>query len=125
MAPYHFTVLRAAAALPAQTDEQLRFVTMLQRGTMSLELYAPQGEDRQTPHTQDELYVVVSGRGEFINGDERHPFQAGDALFVPAGVEHRFVNFSDDFQTWVIFYGPQGGEQPPADGAEQSRGDHA
>jgi len=31
-------------------------------------------------------------------------------LFVPAGVEHRFENFSDDFATWVIFYGPEGGE---------------
>lgn len=111
MAPYHFTVQGAAVALPTQTDVQLRFVTLLQRGTMSLELYAPQGEDRQTPHSQDELYLVVSGHGEFVNGNERHSFQPGDVLFVPAGVEHRFVNFSDDFQTWVIFYGPEGGEQ--------------
>lgn len=111
MAPYHFTVQNAVAALPAQTNDQLRFVTLFQRGTLSLELYAPQGDDRQTPHVQDELYVVVSGHGEFINGDERHLFQAGDVLFVPAGVEHRFVNFSDDFQTWVVFYGPDGGEQ--------------
>lgn len=110
MAPYHFTVQSAAAALPVQTEQQLRFVTLLQRGTMSLELYAPRGEDRQTPHSQDELYVVVSGHGEFVNGDERHPFKPGDVLFVPAGVEHRFLNFSDDFQTWVIFYGPEGGE---------------
>lgn len=41
MAPYHFTVQSAAAALPVQTEQQLRFVTLLQRGTMSLELYAP------------------------------------------------------------------------------------
>lgn len=111
MTPYHFTVKGAAAALPVQANDQLRFVTLFQRGTLSLELYAPQGDDRQTPHIQDELYVVVSGHGEFINGDERHPFQAGDVLFVPAGVEHRFVNFSDDFQTWVVFCGPEGGEQ--------------
>ncbi len=114
MGSYRVTVAEAAAALPAQSAERLRAVTMLQRGTLSVELYAPQGEDRQTPHAQDELYVVIAGSGEFINGPDRHPFQAGDVLFVPAGVEHRFVNFSDDFQTWVIFYGPEGGELPEA-----------
>lgn len=112
MAPFRLSVADAAARLPEQSAEQLRFVTLLQRGTMSVELYAPQGEDRQTPHAQDELYVVIAGHGEFVNGAERHAFQAGDVLFVPAGVEHRFVNFSADFQTWVIFYGPAGGEQP-------------
>jgi mannose-6-phosphate isomerase-like protein (cupin superfamily) len=95
MIPFHFTVAAAAAALPAQTEVQLRFVTLLQRGTLSVE-----------------LYVVIAGHGEFLNGEERHPFQAGDLLFVPAGVEHRFLSFSDDFQTWVIFYGPRGGELP-------------
>jgi mannose-6-phosphate isomerase-like protein (cupin superfamily) len=107
---YRWTVQEAAAQLPAQTAEQLRFVNLFARGTLSLELYAPQGRDKQEPHTQDELYVVVSGEGEFVNGADRHPFKAGDVLFVPAGVEHRFERFSDDFQTWVIFYGPQGGE---------------
>jgi mannose-6-phosphate isomerase-like protein (cupin superfamily) len=111
MSQYRWTAHEAAARLPAQAAGQLRFVTMFERGTLSLELYAPQGRDDQEPHTQDELYVVVSGHGEFVNGGERHPFQAGDVIFVPAGVEHRFERFSDDFQTWVIFYGPQGGEQ--------------
>jgi len=35
----------------------------------------------------------------------------GDVIFAPAGIEHRFENFSDDFVTWVIFYGPVGGEK--------------
>jgi mannose-6-phosphate isomerase-like protein (cupin superfamily) len=37
-------------------------------------------------------------------------FQQGDILFVPAGSVHRFINFTADFATWVIFYGPEGGE---------------
>jgi mannose-6-phosphate isomerase-like protein (cupin superfamily) len=102
------TVAEAAALLP---ESSLRFVTMLRRGSLSVELYAPRGHDPQQPHRQDELYVVVSGSGQFFNGGERHPFGPGDVLFVPAGVEHRFEDFSDDFQTWVIFYGPDGGEQ--------------
>jgi hypothetical protein len=31
-------------------------------------------------------------------------------LFVPAGIEHRFIKFTEDFVTWVVFYGPKGGE---------------
>jgi mannose-6-phosphate isomerase-like protein (cupin superfamily) len=56
--------------------------------------------------------VVARGSGTFVNGDRHHPFSAGDVLFVPAGVEHRFEGFTDDFGTWVIFYGPEGGERP-------------
>lgn len=104
------TVDEAAAQLPAPEENLLRFATLLRRGTLSVELYAPQGHDPQTPHKQDELYVIVSGTGEFVNGAEHHPFKPGDVLFVAAGVEHRFMNFSEDFQTWVIFYGPEGGE---------------
>lgn len=77
---------------------------------MSVEIYKPAGIDPQTPHLQDELYVVISGTGEFLNAGNRLPFQPGDMLFVPAGIEHRFENFSEDFATWVVFYGPDGGE---------------
>ena len=62
------------------------------------------------PHTRDEVYVVVQGTGQFLNGEVRHPFGPGDLLFVPAGVVHRFESFSDDLAVWVIFYGPEGGE---------------
>jgi len=87
-----------------------RFSVVLEHGTLSVEIYAPRGADRQTPHTRDELYVVMSGSGQFVNGAERHPFGPGDVLFVSAGVPHRFEDFSDDLAVWVIFYGPEGGE---------------
>jgi mannose-6-phosphate isomerase-like protein (cupin superfamily) len=80
-------------------------------GSMLVKYYAPRGSDEQTPHTRDELYVVVRGSGWFVNDGRRHPFGAGDVLFVPAGVPHRFEDFTDDFATWVIFYGPEGGER--------------
>lgn len=81
---------------------------------MSVEIYAPQGRDRQQPHAQDEIYVVIQGHGVFRHGDTTCAFGPGDWLFVPAGVEHRFLEFSADFQTWVIFYGPPGGEAQAA-----------
>jgi mannose-6-phosphate isomerase-like protein (cupin superfamily) len=46
----------------------------------------------------------------FLNGGRRQPFGPGEVLFAPAGVEHRFEDFTDDFVTWVFFYGPEGGE---------------
>lgn len=87
-----------------------RFVTLFRHGSLSVELYAPRGADPQTPHRQDEIYVVVSGRGTFVRGAARHPFGPGDLLFVPAGEGHRFEEFSEDLAVWVIFYGPDGGE---------------
>lgn len=75
-----------------------------------MEIYKPEGVDRQTPHTRDEVYVVISGTGWFRNGDVRERFVAGQVLFVPAGVVHRFEEFSGDFATWVFFYGVEGGE---------------
>jgi mannose-6-phosphate isomerase-like protein (cupin superfamily) len=55
--------------------------------------------------------VVLRGSGWFVNGPSRDRFGPGDVLFVPAGTVHRFEGFTDDLQVWVVFYGPQGGEQ--------------
>ena len=87
------------------------FVTMLAGGTMSVEVFAPKGADLQQPHAQDELYFIHSGSGQIIINGQRFEAASGDAFFVAAGVEHRFENFSDDFVTWVVFYGPSGGEK--------------
>lgn len=110
MPEYQLTVEEAMARLPGPKGE--RFVELFQHGTLSVELYAPRGADPQTPHTRDEVYVVAAGRGQFRNGEARHPFAPGDVLFVPAGVVHRFEEFSSDLAVWVFFYGPEGGEAP-------------
>lgn len=107
--PRHwFTAAELQRQLPGPAGQ--RFAVAFERGSLSVELYAPRGSDPQQPHTRDEVYVVVSGRGEFVNGPERHAFGPGDLMFVPAGVEHRFEQFSDDLAVWVVFYGPEGGE---------------
>jgi len=90
----------------------LRSVAMLEHGTLTTKVYAPRGDDPQAPHARDEVYVVMQGSGELMNGASSISFAAGDLLFVRAGVPHRFENFTDDLALWVIFYGPQGGEQP-------------
>jgi hypothetical protein len=92
--------------------ERTRYGVPFRRGTLELGLYMPRGKDYQGPHTRDEVYVVMQGSGEFVAGDERRQFGPGELLFVAAGVEHRFVDFSDDLEVWVVFYGPEGGEAP-------------
>lgn len=101
------TLAEALALLPGPQGE--RFAAVFERGQLLIEIYAPRERDPQTPHTRDEAYVVMQGSGEFVNGGQRHSFGPGDFLFVPAGIEHRFENFTDDLVTWVIFFGPEGG----------------
>jgi len=87
------------------------FTLLFRHGSLEVEIYRPVQVDRQTPHTRDEVYVVIAGTGTFVRGAERQPFEPGEVLFVAAGVEHRFEGFTDDFATWVFFYGPEGGER--------------
>src|SRR5205807_2271798 len=92
----------ALAALEAAGRE---FVELFRHGSLAVEFYKPDHVDRQKPHTRDEVYVVVSGSGTFVVAGQRRPFEAGEVLFAATGVEHRFEGFSDDFATWVFFYG--------------------
>ena len=107
------SVVEALAKLPAEGG--LRFAKLFEHGTLEVEIYAPRGHDPQQPHLRDEVYVVASGSGQFFCGGARERIGPGDFLFVPAGVEHRFEEFTDDLTVWVLFYGPEGGES--ADGA--------
>jgi len=96
----------------SKVTEGLPSAFVFEHGTLQVKMYCPAGTDMQKPHTRDEVYLIARGSGWFVNGPERHPFQTGDMLFVPSGVEHRFDEFTDDFCTWVLFYGPEGGEVP-------------
>src|SRR5687768_9201730 len=85
-------------------------VPIFSHGSLAVEMYTPLGEDRQKPHTRDEVYFVARGKGLFFDGERRHAVEAGSFLFVAAGQMHRFENFSEDLAVWVAFYGPEGGE---------------
>ncbi|MEK0082239.1 cupin domain-containing protein [Benzoatithermus flavus] len=102
---------RIVAALE-ETPEGKRFHYPIRHGSMRVGVYAPRPpHDPQAPHEQDELYIVISGSGTFVKGDERRPFRPGDAIFVEAGVPHRFEDYDAGFATWVVFWGPRGGER--------------
>ena len=99
----------------AQYPEGAPSVTLLQHGSMALKLFSPatntDGRDRQLPHEQDELYLVHSGMAQFSVDGNSFTVSPGDAFFVAAGASHRFDTFTPDFATWVVFYGPPGGEK--------------
>jgi mannose-6-phosphate isomerase-like protein (cupin superfamily) len=98
-------------ALEKLADSNQLFLELFKHGTLSVEVYKPNKQDHQQPHEQDEVYVIIAGEGDFYLDGKTTKFKTGDFLFVAAGLEHRFENFSDDFSTWVIFYGPKGGEK--------------
>ena len=113
-------------ARQAPNDPGHATALLMAHGSMELRWFAPRDHDPQTPHDRDELYVIVSGTGTFmraqdsapldddlslpLHGEDRVPFNPGDAIFVPAGTVHRFETFSEDFACWIVFYGPEGGE---------------
>jgi mannose-6-phosphate isomerase-like protein (cupin superfamily) len=105
---FHTSIEQAAEQLKKEAHD--RFTVLMKHGTMTVEYYAPQYTDPQSPHKQDEIYVIASGHAIFFRDGERLNCKSGDILFVPAQMRHRFEDFSDDFATWVIFYGKDGGE---------------
>ena len=109
MSRFVFPVAEAAAV---PNDPGRLSARIFAHGTFEARWYAPRGTDPQVPHTRDEAYVVVSGSGTFFCAGERRRFAPGDLIWVPAGAEHRFENFTDDLGVWVVFYGPEGGETP-------------
>ena len=67
-------------------------------------LVAPE-PDRQSPHEDDEVYVVLEGRGVLTVQDEQVAVEKGKAVFVPAGAEHRFTGY-EGLSLLVIFTRP-------------------
>jgi mannose-6-phosphate isomerase-like protein (cupin superfamily) len=100
----------AQAHIPSPAGE--RAVLVLQRGTLDVKLSIPTPPNKQTPHEQDELYVVIRGHGVLVHEGKRTAFVSGDILFVAAGTEHHYADFSNDLALWRIFYGSRGGEIP-------------
>lgn len=82
---------------------QLLTVPALSRGLFAV----PAGhDDTQSPHEQDEVYVVVSGSAVLEVDGERMPVGAGSMAYVPARVPHRFVGIADDLRVAVVFSPP-------------------
>jgi mannose-6-phosphate isomerase-like protein (cupin superfamily) len=93
----------------ASYEEHLT-VADLSLGTYCLKAGAT---DPQTPHDEDEVYVVTSGRSKFTGGVTTVDVSAGSVFFVPAHEEHRFHDVTEDL-TVLVFFGPAEGSRSPA-----------
>jgi mannose-6-phosphate isomerase-like protein (cupin superfamily) len=63
------------------------------------------GVDPQSPHTEDEVYYVISGKAQIKVGDEDRSVQAGSIVYVEKNVEHRFHSIEEDL-TVLVFFAP-------------------
>lgn len=91
-----------------QASGEARYVQFLNAGSMSLGLYVipAGGTDLQTPHLEDEIYHVMSGRALIDVDGERRPVEAGSIVFVAKHVAHRFVEIAEDLSI-LVFFAPQ------------------
>src|SRR5690242_2954600 len=61
------------------------------------------GVDGQSPHTEDEIYVVTAGRAKIVTPEATADVGPGTVVFVPAGEEHRFTDVTEDLALLVVF----------------------
>jgi mannose-6-phosphate isomerase-like protein (cupin superfamily) len=74
------------------------------------------GIDRQQPHTEDEVYYIISGRGAIQVAEESRAVAAGAVVFVKAGVVHRFHSIEEQLVI-LVFFAPLEGTQGRASGS--------
>ena len=96
-----------ADLIAQQVSGSQPYLEFLKHPSLSVGLYVlpAGGIDGQEPHTEDEVYYVVSGRGMFTHADEERPVQAGSVLFVAAGIEHRFHSITEALSI-IVFFAP-------------------
>lgn len=61
------------------------------------------GTDPQQPHSEDEVYYIVRGRGQMMVAGEHRPVQAGSVVYVQAHDQHRFHDITEDLHILVFF----------------------
>src|SRR5437868_722327 len=82
-----------------------RFREFLRIPAMSCGMYLlpAGGTDDQTPHIEDEIYVVVKGEAQVQIADQHSRVGPGSVIFVPADLEHRFHDITSDLELLVVF----------------------
>ena len=83
----------------------------LRAGIFSAGIYrlAAGATDAQTPHAEDEVYVVLAGRAVLEVDGERSPVSRGSLAFVAKHAEHSFVDIAEDLELLVLFAPPESG----------------
>ncbi len=99
-------VIESAGRYSAPTDaDNSVWVEHMRVPDLSVGTYSVPGggSDDQSPHSEDEIYVVTQGRARLVAGAEAADVVPGSVVYVPAGEEHRFVDIAEDFAVLVLF----------------------
>ena len=90
-----------------RTDSNELYLEFLKVPDLSMGLYVlpAGGTDPQSPHTEDEVYYVVSGRAQILVAEESRPVQAGSIIYVAKNVAHRFHSIEEEL-TVLVFFAP-------------------
>jgi mannose-6-phosphate isomerase-like protein (cupin superfamily) len=99
-----------AELLARGAESHQSYLEFIRTRSLSAGLYVlPRGAtDRQQPHTEDEIYYVVSGAGRVTVADETRDVAAGSVIFVAATVPHRFHDIAEQLEIIVFFAPPEG-----------------
>ena len=90
------------------------YLEFLRVPTLSCGIYqlSAGAEDLQAAHDEDEVYFVLKGKAQIVQGGEKNPIARGSILFIPAESKHQFVEIEEDLSLLVFFGsgGPSGAE---------------
>jgi len=94
-----------AQLLEERKQSNKLYLEFLKVPDLSMRLYVlpADGIDPQLPHTEDEIYYVVSGRAQIKVADEDRAVQAGSIVYVAKHVEHRFHSIEEELTVLVFF----------------------
>jgi mannose-6-phosphate isomerase-like protein (cupin superfamily) len=90
-----------------RADSDKLYIEFLKVPDLSMGLYVipAGGTDPQSPHTEDEVYYVVSGKAQIQVADDNRAVQAGSIVYVAKNVEHRFHSIEKEI-TIIVFFAP-------------------
>ena len=91
-------------------DAPAGYQELLDRGSMSVGLYqlAAGSEDPQSPHAENEIYYILSGRAKLRVADEVVSVNPGDLVFVGRETDHEFFDIQEALATLVVFAPAEG-----------------
>jgi|TARA_B100000809_G_scaffold259993_2_gene306094 mannose-6-phosphate isomerase-like protein (cupin superfamily) len=96
--------------LKEHADSGERSLRFMFRDALSMSLYIlPAGaDDLQQPHTEDEVYYVLSGNATWVVGDETRLVSEGAVIYVDRHIPHKFIDITEELKLLVIFAPPYG-----------------
>ncbi len=96
-----------AHLIPQRESSNKLYLEFLKVPDLSMGLYVlpAGGTDPQSPHTEDEVYYVVSGKAQIIVADENRDVQAGSIVYVEKNIAHHFHSIEEEL-TVLVFFAP-------------------